>query len=457
MVCDEQGESCVGCDVLADGDGDGHHASACGGDDCDDGDPGRYPGNAEVCDRAARDEDCDATTIGERDADGDGAIDAACCNVSVGGDRLCGTDCDDTSLAVRPSQAEVCDGRDNDCDGAVDEETSAVLWYLDADGDAFGRAIDSQPSCAPLAGRSLLGTDCDDGVASVHPGASETCNLRDDDCDRAVDEEITCADGGVLDAGPVMLPVLSRRDSVPVDLSCRGVWTRPVAGAPYDYVLSFNASGQDSFRVYSDDEPFAGACVGTCIPLTASDTRVRLATQSWVTVHGEGGGYGASWRSHLPVPAIDPDSGLAIAPFTPQSAQANGDLSALLLVYYLMRWNAGTALVRAQVADCQYASLAGVRLRAFRADGAEIVPLPARYSPGPESLDLGYTDREGTSVFIVSLPAVGLEQLRLEAWARLGAGAGEERIGCEVIPIEPDAVTEVSMLPSRADANGACL
>ncbi len=55
-----------------DADGDGVESVACGGADCDDKDPNRYPGNTEICDARGHDEDCDPRTVGSRDLDGDG-------------------------------------------------------------------------------------------------------------------------------------------------------------------------------------------------------------------------------------------------------------------------------------------------------------------------------------------------------------------------------------------------
>lgn len=80
-TCNEQQDRCIaqGCEN-PDADQDGHARIACGGDDCDDNDPNRFPGHAEVCDGNGHDEDCNLTTVGKRDVDGDGFIDAACWN-----------------------------------------------------------------------------------------------------------------------------------------------------------------------------------------------------------------------------------------------------------------------------------------------------------------------------------------------------------------------------------------
>ena len=71
--CDEGGDACLeSCAITPDADGDGVVALACGGLDCDDTRPDVFPGNVEVCDDASLDEDCDPSTVGTEDRDGDG-------------------------------------------------------------------------------------------------------------------------------------------------------------------------------------------------------------------------------------------------------------------------------------------------------------------------------------------------------------------------------------------------
>ena len=184
--CDEAADRCeLTCAI--DADGDGSISRECGGPDCDDADPRRYPGNTEVCDAEHVDEDCDPTTFGDRDADGDGWADAACCN-RIGDTLRCGDDCDDADPGVHRTASEVCDGFDNDCDGAVDERVSYRLWP-DADRDGFGDR-DATPidACTFMPGFALVGEDCDDLRASTNPGTHDVCNGVDDDCDGAVDE-----------------------------------------------------------------------------------------------------------------------------------------------------------------------------------------------------------------------------------------------------------------------------
>ncbi|MFN7147557.1 MAG: MopE-related protein, partial [Myxococcota bacterium] len=98
-------------------------------------------------------------------------------------------DCDDTDPDVHPGASEVCDLRDQDCDGRVDEDAvDAARWYSDDDGDGVGDDYGFTRSCDPVPDTLTTGGDCDDGDADVHPGALERCNGVDDDCDDATDE-----------------------------------------------------------------------------------------------------------------------------------------------------------------------------------------------------------------------------------------------------------------------------
>lgn len=84
-------------------------------------------------------------------------------------------------------------GLDNDGDGLYDMLDPDCVPCPDDDGDGY-QSVDTYP-CKTDA--LELGEDCDDGKGSVHPGAPETCNAIDDDCNGLVDDESddSCDDG----------------------------------------------------------------------------------------------------------------------------------------------------------------------------------------------------------------------------------------------------------------------
>jgi len=111
---------------------------------------------------------------GGGDADGDGyTTDAG--------------DCDDGDASIHPGASETCDdGVDQDCDGA---DLAGSTWYYDNDGDGYGDAGNSVYVCgSPPGGTTQVVGDCNDGDASVHPGAAEVCDHLDNDCDGIADE-----------------------------------------------------------------------------------------------------------------------------------------------------------------------------------------------------------------------------------------------------------------------------
>ncbi|NCQ59708.1 MAG: hypothetical protein GW913_03445 [Myxococcales bacterium] len=184
--CDEERGACV--NAAPDEDGDGHAPVDCGGDDCDDADANRFPGNVEVCDAANHDEDCNPATFGAQDRDGDGFLDARCCNVDPSGADICGDDCDDVHSGVHPSTTEACDGFDNDCDGETDEGVTVTV-YPDTDFDGHGDETGTgSEDCAGAVGFSVLHDDCDDTNPTIYTGQVEICDALDNDCDGVVDD-----------------------------------------------------------------------------------------------------------------------------------------------------------------------------------------------------------------------------------------------------------------------------
>jgi len=159
--CDGIDNNCDGnIDETWDSDGDGYPTDddACvDGDasiDCNDSDDAIFPGAQELCDGI--DNDCSgAPDDDDRDGDGVGSCD----------------DCDDGDPFVYPGAAEACDGEDNDCSGGIDEP-----WDIDGDG------------------RSPCDGDCNDDNPDISKGLPELCDGLDNDCDGFIDEDPTCWD-----------------------------------------------------------------------------------------------------------------------------------------------------------------------------------------------------------------------------------------------------------------------
>ncbi|HEX8698080.1 MAG TPA: MopE-related protein [Myxococcaceae bacterium] len=124
-------------------------------------------------------------TLEAPDTDGDGYMPTA----------SGGTDCNDGDGAIRPGATELCDTRDNDCDGSTNEGVGSN-WYPDNDRDSFGdKSAPPTVSCTMPSGPTAYvqdNSDCKDSDANIFPRANTApearCDEEDDDCDGVVDD-----------------------------------------------------------------------------------------------------------------------------------------------------------------------------------------------------------------------------------------------------------------------------
>ena len=160
------------------------------GGDCDDMRADVNPMATEWCDE--QDNDCDGEVDeevqsrwfydGDTDGFGNTTVWVESCAAPSGYVELDG-DCDDGDAGTYPGAAEVCDHRDQDCDGVVDNGV-LTTWYVDSDFDGYGDSDRGEQACEAPEGTVALGEDCDDADAATYPGAPETCGDGvDSDCD----------------------------------------------------------------------------------------------------------------------------------------------------------------------------------------------------------------------------------------------------------------------------------
>ena len=194
---------CTGATYYIDQDGDGYGSTdpayqtredctqppgyAAVSGDCDDFQAQMHPDALEQCDM--KDNDCNGKVdddvvyqpfCQDQDGDGHGVLGTTTkmdCKPSVGFGE-CDADCDDRDPNIHPGVPETCDGRDNDCDGKVDEGARMTCGV-------------------GLCARQAVG--CSNACTPGEPFA-ETCDGYDDDCDGEVDEgtsEALCGNASV--------------------------------------------------------------------------------------------------------------------------------------------------------------------------------------------------------------------------------------------------------------------
>ncbi len=145
------------------------------------------PTGEEICN--GKDDDCDGTI--DKGPDGK-ALQVDCSNTCGKGTAVCVDGDPENCNAPQPS-AEVCDGQDNDCNGKIDETFDCAEGEKESCGSDVGACEYGERTCQK--GTCKWGA-CTGGVEKT----TEACDgVKDDDCDGTVDNGCTCADGATQD------------------------------------------------------------------------------------------------------------------------------------------------------------------------------------------------------------------------------------------------------------------
>ena len=307
-VGDDVDQNCDGIDGV-DSDADGLASIESGGSDCDDSD----------AEEAAS---VGTTYYADADSDGFGDLDSpmVACDVPEGFVDN-GDDCDDSTALANPSGEEICDGLDNDCDGAVDDDDDLVVGqsvsYTDSDGDGYGDASTEITSCEVPSSNADNGDDCNDGDATVNPmaeeigadGLDQNCDgiewcYEDADADGYGTElwvELTDDGSGYLDCSAATNMSDNWSDCDDIDSA-----VNPDALEVCDGGIDNDCNG------YADDE----------------DLNTDFSTGSLYFLDGDGDGYGSSEVQACEqgdLVTIDGDCNDSISVINPLSTDVSGD------------------------------------------------------------------------------------------------------------------------------------
>lgn len=205
---------CLPSDLCIDRDSDGFgEGPGCRGKDCNDQDPGVYPGAPEYCD--GKDNNCNGFAD-DNTVDTNRPCDTGNLGVCAEGLTVCEQSAIVCLASVIPgTRQELCDGLDNDCDGLVDEGAGdpdeSNGNYVLGIGNPCGTPGDACFRGYQYCDNATGALECDDDFAAS--AVPDLCDGIDNNCDGQIDEDANDPNG-----------VLGQACSAGVSI-CRGTGT----------------------------------------------------------------------------------------------------------------------------------------------------------------------------------------------------------------------------------------
>jgi gliding motility-associated-like protein len=110
-------------------------------------------------------------------------------------------DCDDSNPNINPDAVESCNGIDDNCNTAVDENLMYTIYFYDQDYDSYGAGVYDTLCYNPGNGYTTQLEDCNDDDANINPGMTEVFNYIDDNCNGIVDDNFVDTDNDGIENG----------------------------------------------------------------------------------------------------------------------------------------------------------------------------------------------------------------------------------------------------------------